>query len=587
MAPSAGAAPRSGGMGRYPSPMRLSQLFFTTLRDDPADVEMPSHRLLLRAGYIRPLGSGIYSLLPLGKRVNDRVEQVIREEQDRIGGQEMEMPVVHPADVWRASGRYDAIGPELTRFKDRNGRDMVLAMTHEEVVGILLADIVKSYRQLPMMVYHFQTKWRDEPRARAGLIRVREFVMKDAYSCDRDDAGLDVSYQAQYDAYVRTFERLGLKTVAVSSDVGIMGGSGAHEFMVLNPAGEDVLVLCEACGYAANRQVARIEHTPPEAEAQGVLEEVATPGTTTIASLAAFLEISETRTAKAAFFVTGDGRLVTAIVRGDLEVNETKLSNAVGASTGIRPATVEEIKAAGMEPGYGSPIGAHDTTVVVDDLVGHSPNLVAGANKVGVHYRNVNVGRDFTADVTADITNAREGDPCPTCGQPVVLRNGIEVGNIFKLGTKFTDAAGATYLGEDGKEHPIVMGSYGIGVGRNVACIVEDHHDDKGIVWPEEVAPYAAHLVAIGANKDPQVAEIAERLHAVGEAAGHWRHILYDDRNESPGVKFTDAEMLGMPWVLTVSPRSLAAGGIEVTNRASGERATRSIEEVEALIRGS
>ncbi len=566
--------------------MRLSQLFFTSLRDDPADVEMPSHRLLLRAGYIRPLGSGIYSLLPLGKRVNDRVEQIIREEQDRIGGQEMEMPVVHPADIWRASGRYDAIGAELTRFKDRNGRDMVLAMTHEEVVGILLADIVKSYRQLPMMVYHFQTKWRDEPRARAGLIRVREFVMKDAYSCDRDEAGLDVSYRAQYDAYVRTFERLGLKAIAVSSDVGIMGGSKADEFMVLNPAGEDVLVLCENCHYAANRQVARIERTAPEAEAALPIEEVATPGTTTIASLAAFLGIPETRTAKAAFFTTGDGRLVTAIVRGDLEVNETKLANAAGATTGLRPATIDEIKAAGMEAGYGSPIGARDTVVVVDELVARSPNLVAGANKVGFHFRNVNVGRDFTPDVVTDIINAHEGDPCPTCGEPVILRNGIEVGNIFKLGTKFADAAGAHYLGDDGKEHPIVMGSYGIGVGRNVAVVVEDHHDEKGIVWPEDVAPFAAHLVAIGANRDPQVAEIAERLEAVGAAAGYWRQILYDDRDESPGVKFTDAELLGMPWILTVSPRSIAAAGVEVTNRATGERSTRSIDEVEALIRG-
>ncbi|HEY7970541.1 MAG TPA: proline--tRNA ligase, partial [Candidatus Limnocylindrales bacterium] len=433
----------------------------------------------------------------------------------------------------------------------------------------------------------FQTKWRDEPRARAGLIRVREFVMKDAYSCDRDEAGLDASYQLQNDAYVRTFERLGLKTVAVDSDVGIMGGTEAREFMVLNPAGEDVLVLCEACGYAANRQVARIERPAAATEEPGALDEVATPGTTTIASLAAFLEIPETRTAKAAFFLTGDGRLVTAIVRGDLDVNETKLSNAVGASTGIRPATVEEIKAAGMEPGYGSPIGAHDTVVVVDELVARSPNLVAGANKEGIHYRNVNVGRDFTPDMTADITNAREGDPCPTCGKPVILRNGIEVGNIFKLGTKFSDAAGATYLGEDGKEHPIVMGSYGIGVGRNVACIVEEHHDEKGIAWPEEVAPYAAHLVAIGANKDPRVTEVAERLHQVGEDAGYWRHILYDDRDESPGVKFTDAELLGMPWILTVSPRSLAAGGVEVTNRATGERSTRPVEEVEALIRGA
>ena len=459
-------------------------------------------------------------------------------------------------------------------------------MTHEEVVALLLADIVKSWRQLPLQVYHFQTKWRDEPRARGGLIRVREFVMKDAYSCDRDEAGLDASYWAQHGAYVRIFERLGLDAIPVSSDVGMMGGSLAHEFMVLNPAGEDVLVLCEACGYAANRQVAVIPKPDPAPEDAAPLEEVETPGTTTIASLAAFLGIGPERTAKAAFFVTGDGRLVTAIVRGDHEVNETKLVNAIAAKGGgLRPATVEEIKAAGMEPGYGSPIGAHDTVVVVDDLVARSPNLVAGANRVGWHYRNVNVGRDFTPDVVADLTNAQEGDPCPTCGQPLILRNGIEVGNIFKLGTKYSDAVGATYLGEDGVAHPIIMGSYGIGVGRNVACVVEAHHDDKGIIWPVEVAPYAAHLVEIGAAREPRVAELAERLHQVAFDAG--REILWDDRDESPGVKFTDAELLGMPWILTVSPRSLAAGGVEVTERATGERATRSIEEVEALLTGA
>ena len=494
------------------------------------------------------------------------------------------MPVVHPADVWRASGRYDAIGPELGRFKDRNGRDMVLAFTHEEVVGLLLADIVRSYRQLPIQVYHFQTKWRDEPRARGGLIRVREFVMKDAYSCDLDEAGLDASYWAQHAAYVRTFERLGLATIAVSSDVGMMGGSQAHEFMVLNPAGEDVLVLCESGDYAANRQVAVIPTTDPAPEDPLPIEEVATPGTTTIATLAAFLGIGPERTAKAAFFVTGDGRLVTAIVRGDHEVNETKLASVAKVTGGIRPATVEEIKAAGMEPGYGSPIGARDTFVVIDDLVARSANLVAGANREGVHYRNVNAGRDYTPDVTADITNAQAGDPCPQCGRPVVLRNGIEVGNIFKLGTRYADAAGATYLGEDGKAHPIVMGSYGIGVGRNVACVVEAHHDDKGIVWPAEVAPYAAHLVSIGTAKEPRVAEIAERLHALAAEAGPRHEILWDDRDESPGVKFTDAELLGMPWTLTVSPRSLAAGGVEVTERATGERSTRPLEEVERLL---
>jgi prolyl-tRNA synthetase len=565
--------------------MRLSRLFFTTLRDDPNDAEMPSHRLLLRAGYVRPLGSGIYSLLPLGFRVNKRVEQVIREEMDRIGCQELSMPVVHPADVWRTSGRYEGVGPELGRFKDRNGRDMVLAMTHEEVVASLLAEIIKSWRQLPAMLYHFQTKWRDEPRARGGLVRVREFVMKDAYSCDRDEAGLEVSYQAQYGAYVRIFERLGLETIAVSSDVGMMGGSQAHEFMVINPAGEDVLVLCENCDYAANRQIAASQHPAPPPEEALPIEEVATPGTTTIATLAAFLGVGPERTAKAAFFMAGDGRLVTAIVRGDHEVNETKLVNAVKATGGFRPATVEEIKAAGMEPGYGSPIGAHDTVVAVDSLVAASANLVAGANREGFHFRNVNVGRDFTPDVVADLTNVQEGDPCPACGGKVILRNGIEVGNIFKLGTKYSDAFGATYLGEDGVAHPIVMGSYGIGVGRNVACIVEAHHDDKGIGWPEEGAPYAAHLGSIGGATEPRVTEIAERLHDLATDAD--REILWDDRDESPGVKFTDAELLGMPWILTVSPRSLAAGGLEVTERATGERSTKPVEAVETMLRGA
>jgi prolyl-tRNA synthetase len=566
--------------------MRLSQLFFASLRDDPAEAEMPSHRLLVRAGYVRQLGAGIYSLLPLGFRVNKRVEQIVREEQDRIGAQEMEMPVVHPAEIWKESGRYYKIGPELLRFKDRTDRDMVLAFTHEEIVALLLRDLVQSYRQLPVMVYHFQTKFRDEPRSRGGLIRVREFVMKDAYSCDRDEAGLDKSYRDQYEAYERTFKRLGLDAIAVGADVGVMGGTGAHEFMVLNEFGEDTVVLCDECGYAENQQIAEVRKPGPPAEDALPMEDVETPETTTIEALATFLDIPKSRTAKAAFFVTGDGRFVVAIVRGDYDVNETKLVHAIKATGGLRPAQVEEITSRGMQAGYGSPIGATDSVVVVDELVMRSPNLVAGSNRVGWHVKNVNVPRDYTPDVVAEITEAREGDACITCGSPVKLRKGIEVGNIFKLGTDFTDAFQSMYLGEDGDRHPIVMGSYGIGLGRNVACVVEAHHDEKGIAWPEEVAPYAAHLVAIGAAKDPKVAEVAERLHEVAQGAGYWRDILYDDRDESPGVKFTDAELLGMPWILTVSPRSLAAGGVEVTNRATGERSTRSIEEVEALIRG-
>ncbi len=565
--------------------MRVSQLFFASLRDDPAEAEMPSHRLLVRAGYIRQLGSGIYSLLPLGYRVTSRVEQVVREEIDRIGGQEMEMPVVHPAELWKESGRYFKIGPELVRFKDRTGRDMVLAMTHEEVVASLLRDIVKSYRQLPLIVYHFQTKFRDEPRSRGGLIRVREFVMKDSYSCDVDQAGLDRAYQRHFEAYERIFRRLGIDAIPVSADVGIMGGSLAHEFMALNDFGEDTLVLCEAGDYAVNQQIAPAARPEPSTELPKPLEQVATPGTTTIAALTAHLGIGPERTAKAAFFVAGDGRLVTAVVRGDHEVNETKLVNAARAVGGLRPAHVEEIRAAGMEPGYGSPIGAHDTVVIVDEIAAASPNLVAGANREGYHYRNVNVGRDFTPDHVVDLVNARAGDPCPNCGKPVTLRNGIEVGNIFKLGTGYAESLGATFLGEDGQAHPIVMGSYGIGLGRNVACIVEAHHDDKGIVWPAEVAPYPAHLVSIGGAREARVTEVADRLHEVAFDAG--REILYDDRDESPGVKFTDAELLGMPTILTVSPRSLAAGGVEVKGRATGSATVRSIDDVEGMLTGS
>ena len=365
-----------------------------------------------------------------------------------------------------------------------------------------------------MQVYHFQTKWRDEPRSRGGLIRVREFVMKDAYSCDRDQAGLDASYEAQYGAYVRTFERLGLETVAVASDVGVMGGSQAHEFMVLNPAGEDVLVLCET---AAMPPTARSPSSPSR------IPRPRNPSSARRSRPPARPRSRRSRHSWGSGRAHGQGGVLRHRRRsadhrrrpGRSRGQRDEARNVVKAVGGIRPAQVEEIRAAGMEPGYGSPIGAHDTVVVIDDLVARSPNLVAGANREGYHYRNVNAGRDYQADLTADITNAQEGDPCPVCGQSVILRNGIEVGNIFKLGTRFADAAGASYLGEDGVAHPIVMGSYGIGVGRNVACVVEAHHDEKGIIWPAEVAPYAAHLVSIGAAKEPRVTEVAERLHSL------------------------------------------------------------------------
>jgi prolyl-tRNA synthetase len=354
--------------------------------------------------------------------------------------------------------------------------------------------------------------------------------------------------------------------------------------MVLNDFGEDTLVLCDSCGYAENQQIASTRKPDPPAEDALPMEDVETPGATTIDALASFLDVPTSRTAKAAFFMAGDGRFVVAIVRGDYDVNETKLVNAIKAIGGLRPAQIEEIKSRGMQAGYGSPLGARDAVVVVDELVTRSPNLVAGANRPGWHVRNVNVPRDYTPDVVAEIANAREGDACITCGAPVKLRKGIEVGNIFKLGTDFSVALGAYYLGEDGERHPVVMGSYGIGLGRNVACVVEAHHDDKGIAWPDEIAPYAAHLVTIGGAREARVIEIAERLNDVAGEAG--REILYDDREESPGVKFTDAELLGMPWIVTVSPRSLAAGGVELTRRATGERSSISLEAIEAYVRG-
>ena len=472
--------------------MRLSQLFFASLRDDPAEAEMVSHQLLVRAGYVRQLGAGIYTLLPLGFRVHRRIEQVIREEIDAIGGQEMEMPVVHPADLWKESGRYQKIGPELVRFKDRGGRDMVLAMTHEEVVADLLRDLVKSYRQLPAIVYHFQTKFRDEPRARGGLIRVREFVMKDSYSLDADEAGLDAAYQAHHAAYTRIFERLGLATVAVGADVGIMGGSLAHEFMVLNEHGEDTLVVCDACDYAANQQIAQVRKPEPPAEEPMPTEEVATPGTDTIASLAALLGVGTDRTAKATFFVAGDGRLLTAIVRGDFEVNETKLverGRRRSAACGRPP-----WRRSG--PPAWSPATPHPSaparrrwwsTSWRRDRRTWWPGRIAPATTCAT---STSAATSRPTWWPTSRTRAR-ATPAPTAASRSTLRKGIEVGNIFKLGTDFTEKLGATYLAEDGSRHHVIMGSYGIGLGRAMACIVEEHHDEKGIVWPAAVAPYA------------------------------------------------------------------------------------------------
>jgi prolyl-tRNA synthetase len=554
--------------------MRMSTIFGRTLREAPSDVEVASHRLLLRAGFIRQLAAGIFSYLPLARRSIGKIEKILREEMDAAGGQEVSMPVVQPADVWERSGRYTTTGQELVRLGDRRNREMVLAMTHEEIVAGLAASEVDSYQRLPRLVYQIQTKFRDDPRPRAGLIRAREFTMKDAYSLDKDERGLDERYRTLYKAYFRIFARCGLPAIAVGADVGIMGGSMAHEFMYVTPIGEDTILICDNCGYTANRQVARFRKSIPEAEDQKPVEKVATPGADTIETLARSLEIPKSGTAKALFKVAtvgGSERFVLAVVRGDMELNETKLANAVGAS-GLRPALPEEIRAVGAEPGYGSPLGVEGAIVVVDDAIPASPNLVAGANEEGFHFLNVNYGRDFEADTVADIASAGDGSLCPECGDAMRAVRGVEVGNIFKLGTRYSEAFGASFLDKDGRRRPVVMGSYGIGLGRLLACIAEEHHDENGLVWPVWVAPYHVHIVA--AEADERAEGLYERLVSAGV------EVLYDDRRESLGAKFKDADLIGVPVRLTLTPRSLQRGGVEIKARSDSAGYIVSIEEV-------
>ena len=551
--------------------MKMSQHFGNTLREAPSDAEVISHTLLVRAGFIKQLGAGIYSLMPFAKRSIDKLENIMRTEMNAIGGQEMFMPVIHPADVWKETGRWFEIGDEMSRFFDKNGHDMVLAMTHEEVVTDLARQVVQSYKQLPMLVYHIQTKWRDDPRPRAGLIRVREFTMKDSYSLDTDEEGLDKQYRAHYQAYFNIFHKSGIPVLSVKSDVGMMGGSMAHEYMYLTDAGEDTLLISDQCAYRANRQIARFEKPAVKSEKAKDLEKVATPDTKTIEELADFLEIPKSKTAKAVFmvakFVGDDGpseKFIFAIVRGDMELNETKLTNVLKAQE-LRPAQDEEILAVGAVAGYASPIGLKDIHVVVDDVIPDSPNLVAGANEDGFHLKNVNYDRDFKADVVADIALAEEGFACPECGSPLRTSRGVEVGNIFKLGTRYSAAMGATFLDKNGKEQAIVMGSYGIGSGRLLACIAEENYDENGLIWPISVSPYHVHLVALRGGET-----MADSFYAELEAANI--EVLYDDRKESPGVKFNDADLIGIPIRITISDRSIKAGGAEVKLRKSDEK---------------
>ncbi len=546
--------------------MRMSQLFSRTLRQAPSGAESKGYEYLLRAGYIKQLGAGIFSALPLGFRSLRKIEEIIREEMDAIGGQEMLMPVVNTAELWKETGRYFTIDKELSRFKDRTGRDMVLAMTHEEAVTALAAQEISSYKQLPCMVYHIQTKWRDDPRPRAGLIRVREFTMKDSYTFDEDYEGLAKQYAAHYESYFKIFGRCGLPVIAVGSDSGMMGGKVAHEYMYLSPIGEDTIILCGSCGYTANRQVAVCAKDPGDDEQPQDMREVSTPGKVTIEALAEFLDIPAKKTAKALFLMgtfTDDenqeyDQLIVALIRGDLEAEDAKIQKAARANR-IRGASDEEIRSCGIEPGYGSPIGASGCLVIADDSVAGSPNLAAGANREGYHLLNTNFGRDYTGTV-ADIAGARDGSICASCGAPMSSSRGIEVGNIFQLGTRYSESLGCTFQDRQGKQKPVVMGSYGIGLGRLLACIAEEHHDEKGLILPITSAPYQVHLVSL--LKDSDVPDLI--YHELRRAG---IEVLYDDRTESAGVKFTDAELMGIPIHITLGKKNLEKECVEISLR--------------------
>ena len=537
---------------------RASQLFLPTLRDDPADAEAVSHKLLVRGGFIRQLGAGLWNFLPLGWRVHRRVEQVIREEMDAIGSQEMLGPVLTPAELWKQTGRYDS--PEIFKFQDRTGRDFILPMTHEETFTFHVREI-QSYKQLPQLLYHFQTKDRDEPRPRGGLLRVREFIMKDSYSFDRDQAGLDESFEKNRGAYERIFERCGLQTYYVEAEPGMMGGSESFDFLAPSGSGENTLVTCENGDYAADIEIARgVPRAPEFPEPLAAPEEVETPGTTTIEALAQLLEIDEAATSKAMPYTKDDGSVVLALVRGDDRLEEPKLLAALGVSA--RPSTDEEIVAAfGATPGSLGPVGFAGE-VVADELL-REGQFVAGANRTGWHLRGVEHGRDFQARF-ADIRSSKEGDRCPRCGGALHFQTANEVGHIFKLGTRYSEPLGATFLDEDGQEKTVLMGCYGIGPGRVMAAAVEQHHDEHGIAWPEEIAPYDAHVVVVkGAEEIGEAA--AEALSAAG------LDVILDDRDLRPGEKFADADLIGCPLRVTAGRKSLEDGMVDLKDRATGE----------------
>ena len=547
--------------------MRTTQLYAPTLRETPAEAEVISHQLMLRAGLIRKAAGGVYTYLPLAWRVLKKIEAIVREEMDNAGGQELAMPIMQPAELWHETGRWDVYGDEMFRLKDRHNRDFCLGPTHEEMITTLVRSDVRSYRQLPLMLYQIQNKYRDEIRPRFGLMRGREFIMKDLYSFDKDEAGLDISYKKMYDAYTNIFSRCGLKFRAVEADGGAIGGSNTHEFMVIAESGEAAIVYCEACDYAANVEKAELKPILPEGENQLPLEMIDTPNTKTIEAVAAYLGVAVTKNIKAVAFQNEKDEVILAFVRGDHEVNDVKLQNAVGAIT-LRMASEDAILATGGVPGFMSPIGIKDATVVVDATVMEMQNAIGGANQIDKHYKNINPKRDFTDVIVTDIRLIQEGDPCPHCGKPLKTARGIEAGQVFKLGTKYSEALKATYLDENGREKPMVMGCYGVGVSRTMASSIEQNFDEHGIIWPVAIAPYTVVIVPINA-KDAGQMEVAEKLYEELKAAKV--EVLFDDRKERAGVKFKDADLIGYPIRVVIGPKTLTEKQIEVKIRKTGE----------------